>query len=64
MSADTVTMTMVQTKTTKGTVVFTESESDVEESGRSRPHTFYILKDTFGELGDPTIIDVTIERVE
>ena len=61
---DPITMTMVKTKETKGTVVFTESESDVEESGRGRPHTFYILKDAFGELGQPDTIDVTIEKVE
>ena len=62
MSADPtapITMTMVQTKQTKGTVVFTEEMTG--EQSEARPHTFYILKDTFGELGEPEAISVTID---
>ncbi len=54
--SDTVTMHMRKTKETKGTVVFTEMIQDDE-----RPHTFYILKSTFGELGEPDTLNVTLE---
>ncbi len=53
-------MTMEQTKKTKGTVVFTEASDDPD----SRPHTFYILKDTFETLDNPDTIEVVIENVD
>ncbi len=59
MSVDTVTFRMTKTKETKGTVVFTEEKP--EHQGRDRPHTFYILKDTFAELGEPDELTVTLD---
>lgn len=49
-------MTMDQSKQTKGTVVFSERVDNPDE----RPHTFYILKDTFADLGSPESIAVLI----
>ncbi len=54
---DRVTMIMRKTKETKGTVVFTEVMVNTEE----RPHTFYILKETYGEMGEPDTLNVTLE---
>ena len=57
MSGNRTVLKMEQTKQTKGTVVFTQvMQTD------DRPHTFYILKDTFAELGDPENIEVVIEN--
>ena len=50
------TMTMRKTKETKGTVVFTEQ---VDED--SRPHTFYILREAYVEMGEPDTLNVTLE---
>lgn len=55
---------MEQTKSTKGTVVFTEYARDGAELTDERPHTFYILNDVFNALNRPENISVQIEAVE
>jgi hypothetical protein len=52
-----VTMAMSQSKETKGTVVFTEQTKDPDR----RPHTFYMLKDTYADLGSPESIVMDIK---
>jgi len=53
---DVVTMTMRETKQTKGTIVFTEVVENED-----RPHTFYILRDLYGEMGSPDTLFVTLD---
>lgn len=48
-------MTMDLEKETKGTVRFKERTDPGE-----RPHTFYLLKATFKDLGKPQSLDVEI----
>lgn len=55
------TMHMEKTKETKGTVVFTETIRDGQTLTDERPHTFYVLKDTFAELGGPEELEVVLE---
>lgn len=60
MDSDAVQMYMDKTKETKGTVVFTE-RLDPTTTDRERPHTFYILKDVYNQLGEPDVLIVTME---
>jgi hypothetical protein len=54
--AKSISLEMTKTKETRGTVVFTEVVNEDE-----RPHTFYILKETFAELGSPTELTVVLK---
>ena len=52
-----ITMTLEQTKTTKGTTVFTELKNDPNDTS-TRGHTFYLLKSTLSD--PPATIQITI----
>lgn len=53
---NTVTIEFLKSKETKGTVVFGELRNDDD-----RPHTFYMLKGLYAQLGSPNQIVMTIE---
>lgn len=53
---NTVTMELRKSKETKGTVVFKQITATDE-----RAHTFYILKDLYKRLGEPSQIVMTLE---
>ncbi len=55
---DPITMTLEQTKSTKGTTVFQEVTDDAEQRG----HTFYLLKSI--EPNPPATIQITISDPE
>ena len=61
---DPITMTLEQTKTTKGTTVYQEViPEELGTPSGSRGHTFYLLKSVVPQQLAPDAIQITIEEI-